>query len=73
MRFGSSAMATGTSLLSTIANLRFAAGSEMTETTVTSDPVPAVVGMAKNGSHRAAHLEVAVERVRTAALSRCKR
>ena len=50
MRLGSSAMATGTSLLSTIANLRFAAGSETTETTVTSDPVPAVVGMAKNGA-----------------------
>ena len=43
-------MATGTSLLSTIANFRCASGSEMTETTVTSEPVPAVVGMAKNGS-----------------------
>ena len=49
MRFGSSAIAAGTSLLSTMANFRFAPGSETTEATVTSEPLPAVVGIAKKG------------------------
>lgn len=50
IRFGSSAIAAGTSLLSTMANFRPACGSETTEATVTSEPLPAVVGTAKNGS-----------------------
>ncbi len=46
IRFGSSAAMRGTRRVSAITSLRWVSGSEMTAATVTSEPVPAVVGTA---------------------------
>ena len=47
---GSSAAIAGTSRVSAMTSLRLVSGSETTAATVTSDPVPAVVGTAYSGS-----------------------
>jgi len=51
---GSSAAAAGTSFGSITGALACFTGSVTTAATVTSEPVPAVVGIANSGSHRLA-------------------
>ncbi len=67
IRFGSSAIAAGTSLLSTIANLRFAAGSETTDSDGHLRAGPCRGRNREERRHRRSDLEVAVEVLRSAA------